>query len=230
MQSVVKGDTLQRLAGISFILGAVLVMFVNILFPRGSDPSDTRGWIQAWANAGSFFKLLNLILAAGMWALMIGAAGIYRSHISGSAAAWTRMGFYGVIVGTVLWTLTAVSGIGMSSVLDQWGKSTEPAKSTTLLIASSHMYMMTTLWSMSILVFWLALTFLGIGMVLGAVYPKWLSWSLVVLSVLTWLMVGIPQTLGGLSSPVTNVFFPILTGLSLLWALVTGILILRKAW
>lgn len=230
MQSMAKGDTLQRMAGISFIVGAVLVMFVNIFFPRASDPSDTQAWIQAWANAGSFFKVINLIMAAGMWAMVIGSAGIYRSHITGASAAWTRLGFYGVLIGVTLWTLTAISGIGISSVLEQMGKSAEPAKGTLLLVASSLMSMMNTVWSMSILVFWLALTFLGIGMLLGAVYPKWLSWSILVLSVLTWLTVGIPQTLGGLSSPVTNVFFPVLAGLSLVWALVMGIWTLRKSW
>ena len=39
-QGVAKGDVLQRLAGMSFIVGAVQLVLFFILHPQVSDPSD----------------------------------------------------------------------------------------------------------------------------------------------------------------------------------------------
>lgn len=227
--SIAKGDVLQRMAGISFIVSGILILVLYTMFPRASDPASTKSWLEAWANAGSSFKVIALLSAVGMWALLIGVVGIYRAHNVGAAAAWTRLGFYGVLVGTVLWTLISVNQIGLSSVLADWGKSSEPAKTALYQAAFSHVEMTNTLYSMNTIVYWLALTFVGIGMVLGAVYPKWLSWVLTILGGVTVVAVGIPNTLAGIGS-VTNILIAIVASLTFLWALVTGIWLVRKAW
>ena len=53
------------------------------------------------ANTG-FFQVDQLLLAVGIWAIMIGIVELYHSISSGGAAACARVGFYGVIVGITL--------------------------------------------------------------------------------------------------------------------------------
>ncbi|MBI2846548.1 MAG: hypothetical protein HYX82_01555 [Chloroflexi bacterium] len=233
-QAISKGDVLQRLAGISFIVGAILTAVFNAILPRAADPSyaNARESLQRMADAGvGFVQIDFLLLAVGIWALMIGVVGIYRSISTGMGAVWARLGFYGVTVGTTLFTvLFAVFGLGMPLVVESWATSSEPAKTTLFLVASSLYKLDFTLFSMSIIVYWLALLFLGIGMALSTVYPRWFGWAGIILGVVTVVAVGLPQALTGPSTLVTNTLFMVLSGLTLLWALIVGGWIARRAW
>ncbi|MBI4234027.1 MAG: hypothetical protein HY686_06260 [Chloroflexi bacterium] len=231
--AIAKGDVLQRLAGIMFVVGGILTLVFNFLYPRASDPTfdNVQLTLQAIADKGStFYRVDNLLLAVGLWGLMIGWVGVYRSLSSGSAAVWARLGFYGVIVGTTLWTVVFGMNMGFGLVVEQWASSAEPAKATWLVVASALTRLQFLLFSMTVIVYWLATAFIGIGIVLGAVFPKWLGWVLVILGVVTVVVVGLPQVLAGPSQVVSNVLFPILATLSTLWAVATGIWVLRKAW
>ncbi|MFQ5814743.1 MAG: hypothetical protein ACE5I2_16315 [Anaerolineae bacterium] len=230
-QQIAKGDVLQRLAGVSFIVGAIVTGVFNILHPRISDPTDMQAFIQGVAdNNGGFWEVDHLLLAVGVWALMIGIVGVYRSISTGGAAAWARLGFYGAVVGTTLWTaLFALMGLGLSEVVEQWEKAAGADKATLFLVASSLARFEGGLSSMSVIVYWLAFVFLGIGMVLSTVYPKWVGWPIIILGVLTVAAVGIPVALAGISQTL-EILFVILSMLTLVWALVLGVWITRKAW
>ena len=228
-QGIVKGDVLLRLAGISFIVGAIVTGVFNILAPRSGDPSDVQAGIQLIADNKGFFQVDQLLLAVGIWALMIGWAGVYRSISSGAAAAWVRLGFYVVIVGTTLWTVRFAMALGVAEVAEQWAAATGADKAAWFLAASSVHHIIYALHSMAVIVFWLAFVFLGIGMVLSTVYAKWLGWVLIILGAATVAVVGVPQALAG-ESQTLQLLFAILSGLTVLWALVLGIWITRKAW
>jgi hypothetical protein len=81
---------------------------------------------------------------------------------------------------------------------------------------------------MTVIVFWLALAFLGIGMVLSTVYPKWMGWVLLILGVLIVGVVGIPQAVGD-PSRALDIIFGVLAGLTSIWAIVVGLWVTRKA-
>ncbi len=230
-QGIAKGDALSRIAGISFIVGAVLLLVFNALLPRVSDPTNTQAVLQnIAANRGGVWELYHLLLAAGIWGLMIGVVGVYRSVTTGSAAVWARLGFYGVIVGTTLWSvLFALEGLGLAAVVGEWAKASGADKATLFLVASSLGKINLGLFSMTIIAYWLALTFVGIGMVLSTVYPKWLGWAAIVLSVAIVAAVGVPQALTEMTQTL-QLLFVILSLLITLWALVLGIWITRKAW
>ncbi len=230
-QGIAKGDVLSRIAGISFIVGAVLLLVFNILLPRADDPSNVQAVIlNVASNRGGFWELAHLLLAAGIWGLMIGLAGVYRSISTGGAAVWARLGFYGVIVGTTLWSVTfALDGLGLAAVMGEWTKASGSDKATLFLVASSLSRINVGLFSMTIITFWMALAFVGVGMALSTVYPKWLGWALIVLGVATVAAVGVPQALTG-ASQTLQLLFVALSILTTLWALVIGIYITRKAW
>lgn len=231
-QGIAKGDVLQRIAGVSFIVGAVLLAVFNAVLPRAGDPANFEKVIQKIVDArGGFWEADHLLLAVGVWALMIGVVGVYRSIDTGAGAVWARLGFYGVVVGTTLWTVVfALEGLGMPQAVELWEKASGADKASLFQAAHSISLVNLGLFSMVIIVYWLALLFLGIGMVLSTVYPKWLAWSITILGMATVGAVGIPQAFAGASQLVTNALFPIFSGLSTLWALGLGIWVARKAW
>ena len=63
-QGIVKGDVLLRLAGLSFIVGAIVTGVFNILAPRSGDPSDVQAGIQLIADNKGFFQVDQLLLRA----------------------------------------------------------------------------------------------------------------------------------------------------------------------
>lgn len=229
-QQITKGDVLSRLAGISFIVGAIVLVVFGILHPQVDDRTDIPAVIQKIADTnGGFWEADHLLIAVGYWALMIGVVGVYRSVSVGGAAAWARLGFYGVIVGTTLWSvLMALDGVGLAVVAEQWEEATGADKATLLLAATSLDGFLDGMRSIVSIVYWLALVFLGIGMALSTVYPKWLGGAIVLVGA-TMVVVGFLLGLTGISDPLLIVFI-VSSLLTFLWALVTGIWIARKAW
>src|SRR3989304_5360976 len=101
-QGVVKGDALQRIASAGFVIGAVLLIVFNFLLPRAADPSNTQDVLTKWGGQKGLTQLCALLLAVGIWGVMMGTAGVYRS-ITANGAAWARLGFYGITVVTAIW-------------------------------------------------------------------------------------------------------------------------------
>lgn len=229
--TIARGDVLQRLAGIFFIVGTVLLAVGNALMPRASDPSDLQAVLQAIVDKGTAATVvIYLILAVGIWSTFIGFVGVYRSLSTGAAAAWARLGFYGLLIGTTLTTvLFSIVGFAGPQIAEDWSTAVEPAKATLLSIASAIDHLISGLFSMSVIVYWLALVFLGIGMVLGPAYPRWLGWAILILGAAVVAVVGIPSALSP-NEQTLALLFAILAALTGVWALVTGIWTLRKAW
>jgi hypothetical protein len=230
-QGITKGDALPRIGGISFIVGAVLLTVFNILLPRVSDPTDMKAFIQSVADTnGGFWELGHILLGFGIWGVAIGVVGIYRSITTGGAAAWARLGFYGVLAVSIMWTvLFALEGLGLAAVVGTWEMAPGADKASLFLIASSLSQVNVGLFSMTIIGYWFVLTMLGIGMALSAVYPKWMGWALIVLGVVTVAAVGFPQALTGITQT-SQLLFMVLSLLTTVWALVVGIWLTRKAW
>ena len=212
-----KGDVLQRIASIGFILGAILLVVFNVLYPRADDPSNAQQVLAKLADNETLAKVVFLGLAVGFWSLMIGVAGLYRSISAGAGAAWVRLGFYGFVVATAVgtvwlatsWAETGAAAAGNVAVAD-----------TLYALSLSNLYMF-------IIVFWLALLFLGIGMVASDVYPKWLGWTLIPLGVVTAAVSGVGQAFNGITQT-SDYIFSALALLTTLWALAIGVIILRR--
>ena len=225
-QGIYKGDVLQKLAGVSFIVGAILLAVFGPLHPR-VDPEDMREVIQSIADSnGGFWELDHILMAVGYWALMIGIVGVYRSISSGGAAAWARLGFYGVIVGTTLWSVfLALDGVGIALVVGQWEEATAD-KATIFVVISALESVRDGMWSMTEIVWGLALVFLGVGIALSTVYPKWLGWAIFVVGA-AGTVVGFGIGIAGISQALIAPFI-IVFMLTAIWALVMGVVIIRR--
>ncbi len=225
-QGITKGDVLQRIGGVGFIIGGILTIVFSALFPGPDDPANTQQALARLADNEALSTIVFLGLAVGVWALMIGVVAVNRSIATGGAAAWARLGFYGVIVGTTVITVSNAVGWAMTDAAAASG-GTEPGTAANTIAAALHMVVNST-FIMGGIVFWLALAFLGIGMLLSTVYPKWMGWVILILGVLIVGVVGIPEAVGD-PSQARDIIFSILAGLTRIWAIIVGIWVTRKA-
>lgn len=227
-QGIVRGDTLQKLASAGFIVGALLLIVFNLLYPRPADPGSTQSVLTAMADQKVFTQLTQLMLALGFWGVMIGSAGVYRS-ITASGAAWARLGFYGIAVGVAIWSINFGLGTASATAAADWVAASSADKAAAFWVAATVLTVNTGIYTMSILIFWLALTFLGAGMARSTVYPGWLGWVAVVLGIAVVAIVGIPRFLVE-NTTSSMLIFAGLTLLTTVWFLVVGIWIAWKAW
>ncbi len=224
-QGITKGDVLQRLGGIAFIIGGILTLVFSALYPRPDDPASTQQALTRLAEDEGLSNIVYLGLAVGMWAMMIGVVAVYRSISAAGAAAWARLGFYGVIVGTTVMTVTLAVGWATTGAAAVTG-GTEPGTAA-YTIAAALNAVGNSIFLMSVIVFWMALAFLGIGMALSTVYPKWMGWVLLILGVLIVAVAGI--AIVGDPSQALDIIFAVLAGLTSIWAIVVGIWVTRRA-
>ncbi len=228
-QGIIKGDVLQKISSAGFIIGAILLVIFNILLPRASDPSNTQEVLTKWGGQQGLVQTSALFMAVGIWGLMIGIVGIYRSISTGGAASWVRLGFYGVVVGTTVWTITFALVMATADTAAAWVMAPTAGKAAAYGVAAAVQAVNQTMHTMSIIVYWLALVFLGIGMILSSVYPRWMGWVVLVLGIITAVTAGVIPVFAGPGSA-TMIIFAVLSVLTTVWALVIGIWVARRAW
>lgn len=223
-QGIVKGDVLQKITSIGFIVGAILLVVFSVLEPHVSDPSDTQAVLQKFGKNETLTEACLLLIAVGSWAVMAGVMGVYRA-ISARGAAWARLGFYGILIGTAILTISSALGMAEAGAAAKMLAGDATAGSIAATLHAGCLSVQT----MGYIGYWLALGILGIGMVLSAVYPRWMGWIGIVLGIGTMAAVGIVMAFAGPGST-TQVVSIVLSLLSCLYALAVGIWTARKAW
>jgi len=227
-EGIVSGDALQKLGSIGFILGAILIGISGLLMPHAASPtSDLKEMLKPLGEYQSRTILASLLMAIGFWAVLIGVAGVYRS-ITASGAAWARLGFYFTLIGTALWTVSLALDIGSASAVANWlsasADSKEAAWGVVAALSALGRGMVPITWT----IYWLALAFLGISMVQSGVYPLWLGWTGLIVSI-SMIALGVFQTFNPRSITLTLIF-SILMLLTVLWDLALGIWVARRVW
>ncbi len=227
-QGVLKGDALQRITGIGFVVGAIGTLVGNAIFPRSDDPSSVTSRMAEIGGDETLAVIAALAIVVGFWALLIGAVGVYRSVTSAMAAPWARLGFYFVLVGTAVATVSFGTLLGAVESSADWVAAGSPLGTTDFVIAASLDALSLALFNVVIVIYWLGLLALGIGALLSGAYPKLLAWPLIVLAAAV-VVIGIPRFFTDLTET-TELVFAIPAGLTSIWALVAGVWVVRKAW
>ena len=222
-QGIAKGDILQRIAGIGFILGAIATLAGNVVLRIIAAETLTERGETRWLE-----RIALLILIVGFWALLLGAVGVYRSLSTGTAAVWARLGFYGILGGTTLATVSLAIDLAASSAAAFWVAAGSTTGTSEYAVAVSLNMIANSVFDVMIVGYWLALLALGIGMVLSHTYPRWLGWGLLVLGAVV-VAVSVPRLFTG-STPILDIVFAIPAGLTSVWALVLGVWVTRTAW
>ena len=231
VQGIEKGDVLQKIAGLAFIIGAILLIAGNIAVPRDADPGVVMEVIEDAAdNAGGYVEVVFLIIAVGLASVLLGAAGVHRSISTGAAAAWARLGFYSLIAATGLFVVqTGSFGIGLTAVADEWDSMAAGADKDAMFQAFSALYwLLNGTFRVTVVVYWSALLVQFVGIIMSPVYPTWLGW----VGLITAAAVVVVGFVYAFADPSKGLDYTVggLIGLSTIWALAVGVVITRKAW
>ena len=225
-QESYRGDVLQKIAGLGLIVGGILTVVSNAIFPRPDDPSVLAQVLESYADNEMLSQLSYLGITLGVIAIMLGMVGLYRNISTGGAAVWARLGFYGVIVGTTLFAISSAVGLAVVERAVDWVAAGSALDNAAFSASDALVGASTSMFNMTFLVFWLALVFLAVGLVLSSAYPKWLGWALLVLSIAV-VVIAIPRFFTE-PTHVTEYVFAVPAGLTSVWALVMGGWITRR--
>ena len=231
--SIAKGGALQKMASAGFILGALLIATSGLSMPHAARPtSDLQEMLRPLGEYPYRTMLSSLFGMIGFWAVLIGAAGVNRSIAASggaaSGAAWAYLGFYFTLIGTALWTVCWALDIATASAVANWlsapsdGK--EAAWGVVVTLSAFGRGAIPSTW----ILYWLALAFLNVAMLQSDIYPAWLGWAGLIVSIPV-IALGVVQVFTPRSITLTLIF-SILTLLTILWNLTTGVWVARKAW
>jgi hypothetical protein len=216
------------LSSSGFILGAILFGVGGLLMPHATHPTtDLQEMLKPLGEQQFLTNVSSLLTTMGFWAALIGAAGVYRS-ITASGAAWARLGFYFTLIGTALWTVSFSLDVSTASAVANWLSAPVDGKDAAWGAVAALSAVGRGMIPMTWIVYWLAFAFLDIGMIGSAVYPRWLGWTGLIVSIPV-IALGVVQIFTARSITLTLIF-AVLMLLTILWDLVIGIWIARRAW
>ena len=223
-----RGNTQQRLSGLGFVCGAILIMVGSLLLPRASNLGDIQAMQKVFAEQATLLQACALLITFGFWAVMMGTAGAYHSIIS-DGAAWARLGLYFHLVGVALWTVGMSLDISYPAAILNWLESPvanqEVAYSVVTVLSPLGFGRGT--FPLNIIVNWLAFTLLSIAVLRSSIYSHWIGWLGLFLGI-AGLLLGIIMTFTGREALIN--LFVIFMLLNILWWLAWGVWVLRKAW
>jgi len=230
-QSIVKGDTLQRMSSAGFIIGAILVAAGGLMMPHANTPtSDLREMLTPMGEYQYRTIIASLLGMIGFWMAFIGVTGVQRSIIASETkgALWARLGFYFTMMGTVLWTVSWAMDMNTANAVANWLSAPSEGKETAWgIVATLSAFgrgILPTTW----VVYWLALAIMNIAMLQSDVYPRWLGWTGLAVNI-PMIALGAYQTFTSRSITLTLIF-SMLMMLTTLWNLTIGIWVARRAW
>ena len=220
-QTIVKGDVLQKTGSAGFILGAILIAAGGLLMPHANNStSNLQEMLKPLGELEFLTQLSSLLMAIGFWSVLIGMTGVNRSITTGGAVL-ARLGFYFTLTGTALWTVSLSLDVAVASAVANWLSAPTVGKDEAWIVVASLAALGRGMVPITWIVYWLALALLNIAMIFSDVYPRWLGW--------TGLIVSIPVTaLGAIQvfvprSITLTLIFSMLMMLTALWDLATGI-------
>ena len=230
-QGIVKGDALQKISSAGFIVGAILFGISGLLMPHANNPtSDLQEMLKPLGEYQYRTTISSLFGMIGFWMTLIGVVGVHRSITASAArdAVWARLGFYFTLIGTALWTVCWAMDMSAANAVANWLSAPiddkEAAWSVVASLSAFGRGIVPTTW----ILYWLALAFLSIAIVHSEVYPPWLGWAGLIVSI-PMIVLGVIQIFTARSITLTLVF-SILMLLTTLWNLAIGIWVARKAW
>jgi hypothetical protein len=208
------------------VAGVLAMTLFNVLFPRAADPFDHRQVLTMMVENPATRQISFLGLTAALWVITAALAAVGTSLTAGGGERWAKLSRHGLFAGAILFTAATALGMAATVAAEEWaaaggGAGAEFAVAAALNAADD------AVWFSFITVYWGALALLGVGMLRGSARPAWQGGSLLALGGANALGVGVPL-LDGVQAPALLVAFGVIAQLSLLWLLLTGVLMLRQ--
>jgi hypothetical protein len=216
---IMSNRSLFKTGGLFAIIGSVLILVVNILHPSGWESVETVANYGLWVP-------VHIGLAFGVLFILWGLVALHRSFNGKKGAATAKFGMVTAIAGTAINLVhMGVDGIANKMLAMEWAN----AAGADQLLAEQLFRTVDTIgfgmFSMWITIF-LGVTYLVFGITVssGEVFPRWLGY-IAILGGAASLVIGIVQGVTGKNL----MFFRPFAILNVLWTVVIGILLIRKA-
>jgi hypothetical protein len=220
---------LYRLGG-AMAIGGVLLEFVgNALHPRSADYyGDPAAWLDNATQSSVWFPSHVLILL-GAILLIGGLVALSRSLTGGRGYGLGQLALANALIGSTLIIVTAaIDGLAVAKLDEARNPGSTPSPDA--LLAGSILYhtIFSLLYAFEITLFGLAPILYGAAILLGKAYAAWLGWSGVLIGSAV-VVTALLSMLGIATEFLDAYVWTVTASLFLIWVLVVGVLLWRKA-
>jgi len=212
-----------RIGALCAIAGTLLLLGGTWLHPIPADPNNAAQAFAAYAAdrlwiASHLAQLIGISLALA--ALVI----VARQLEAGGAAAWARLGSAGAIVSLALAAaLQAVDGIALRAMVENWAAA---QKESAFQSAFAVRQVEIGLASMLSLVLGATVTILGVALLDGLAYPRWMG-ALAIAGGASTAVSGIVMAYSGFSDLEMAINMPA-SAVLVAWLIALGVLMWRR--
>lgn len=166
---------LERVGGISAIVGVVILLVATMLHPMGAHPGDAPAAFAEYARdrfwiATHLGQLLGVVLIAAGW------VALSWKLRAGRAGAWALLACLAAVAGVSLaGALQAVDGVALKFAVDRWSASAEGARAAAFEAAYAVRQVEVGLASLMGAFSGLTVLLYGVALMLSPVAPRWLG-------------------------------------------------------
>ena len=222
-----------RIGSVSFIVGVVLTIIFGALHENLApmpDPGDTEAILQSVADCPNWAGF-HIVIMVSFLAIISGWLVLYRTITGEPGSMLSLLGFTVALMGaTILSVSEAILGSGaMKELADIWASAVDKevpfaVADAMLLISFAGGGIFDWGW---VLFYGVTPILYGLAIVLNDFYPKWLGWVAVACGIGNAVIETIHFSRGW--GPATGTIWEASMGLLILWMLVMGVIIWRKA-
>lgn len=216
-----------RATGAALVAGALVTGVFNALHPLPAD--DPVATMRGIVDAGIlFWKLDHLMLMVGFWLLAWGFIGLRRLVPEGPGAIAARLGLHGVLMGTAAWTVhDAIDGFARAEVAAAWAAAPAASQEMHAAIGTTVQHVTDATFPLIALFYWLSLALLGAGLARARALPALFGSALALVGALVSGLAAYALFFG--FGPAWDAAFATGATLTVVWALVAGVVVLRRA-
>ncbi len=170
-----------RIGAVSFVVGLVMAVLFEVLHPSREDPNNNRLVFAEYAQDGDWITV-HLGQLAGALLLIVGLGTAASSVALGPALAqaWARLaGASAVATAAAFGVLQVVDGVALKRAVDAWVAAPADGKPAAFAAAQAVRWAEYGLNSLTYSMVGLTLILLGVALLFGDRFPRWLGvWAI----------------------------------------------------
>jgi hypothetical protein len=230
MDNTGTDDRLLYMLGGAMAIGGALMEFVgNALHPRSTDYyGDPAAWLDNATQSSVWFPSHVLILL-GSILLIGGFVGLSRSLMGRPGHGVGQLALANALTGLTLIIVTAaIDGLAVAKLDEVWNAGSAPSPDARLAGSILYHTVFSLLYAFEITLFGLAPIFYGVAILLGRTYAAWLGWAGILIGASV--VLNALLAMFGVATEFLDAYiWTVVASLFVLWVLVMGVLLWRKA-